>query len=92
MIEGVPGPQLPETLKKRLDSDERPLGHGPLDEALALIEQIVRRQGFSPDGLDHKGTAADRRDPRLARLAEMSMRYFSALLFIVQRRDSGDVR
>ena len=79
-------------LDHRLRSDDRPFGHGPLDELLALVEQILRGRDLFPGLDDADGGDPERIDPRLRRLAEYALRYFNALLFVVQGRKVRDVR
>jgi hypothetical protein len=92
MIEGIRGEEFRQVLNHRLRSDDRPFGHGPLDESLALVEQILRGRDLFPGLDDADGGVPERIDPRLQRLAGYALRYFNALLFVVRGPTVGDVR
>jgi hypothetical protein len=84
-VKATRGREVLVFLRERLDADARRLADGPLDEALLHVEKIVARRvpgSPQPDPLSR----ADGKEHRLRRLADLSLRFFNAQLFIVQPR------
>jgi hypothetical protein len=82
-IEGLHGAGLAPTLEQRLRSDSRRFRDGPLSESLLFVEGILERRHISPafrtEPTEHLI------DPRPQRLADMTLQYFGAQIFVVQR-------
>jgi hypothetical protein len=85
-IEGLHGHVLPAAIEQRLDSDPRRFRDGQLTETLQFVENILERRHIS---IASRTEPIERlRDPRLQRLADISLQYFGAQLFVVQRREA----
>jgi hypothetical protein len=83
-VHGVPGEQFPRTLRARLDEDHRRLRDGPLQDVSRHVERIVGDRDLARP-VEEAGT--EERDDSfrlLRRLADLSLQYFSAQLFVVQ--------
>ncbi|WP_434622821.1 hypothetical protein [Azospirillum sp. B2RO_4] len=82
------GRSVSDDFIKGLDKDNRPLGEGPLNEAVADLENMLRKNGVNPQPLRPEAVAR-LRGPRkeLYRLAELTRIHLNAQLFIVQRDD-----
>jgi len=65
-------------------SDERPLRGGPIDDTLAHIERLLRDRSLSTDIPDRGRIDKEEELRSLRRLADFSLLYFGAQLFIVQ--------
>jgi hypothetical protein len=87
---GIWGDALPGVLKHRRSVDPRPLRGGPINEVLARIDGIVSDQGLSADLPDRGRPGKTEEQEKLRRLADLSLRYFGAQLFIVQDAPSPD--
>ncbi len=85
-ITGIGGPQFPAELEDRLNHRARPFGGAPLNDALEFIGEILQRREISATFHAEPGELAV--DPRLQRLADISLQYFGAQLFVVQRREA----
>ena len=85
-IEWISGAQFPGLLLRLLAADDRPLGQH-LPHALESLEQIVHDRDLTPTFFDAPGARRDHDIGMLRRLADISLRYFNAQLFIVQRQD-----
>jgi hypothetical protein len=81
--QGISGSQFPATLENRLNGDERRFGDQPLTEALDVVGRILEDRGLSVR--DHAASTEPPVDPRLQRLADISLQFFGAQLFVVQR-------
>ena len=83
-LKGVPGEAFASTLRARRFSDDRPFGAGPLNKVLEGMERLLHEWKLPtdiPDQGRHEKSDAER---KLRRMADFSLRYFGAQLFIVQ--------
>jgi hypothetical protein len=85
-IEGISGLQFPAWLEQRLNHDSRRFGDEPLEQALRVAEDILPNRGIFAAFPDEPAERSV--DPRLQRLADISLQCFGAQLFVVQRRDA----
>ena len=85
LIEGLHGAGLTAALEQRLSSDSRRFRDGQLSESLSFVEGILERRHISPAFRTEPHERPI--DPRLQRLADISLQYFGAQLFVVQRRE-----
>ena len=81
--EGLHGAELGVAQEQRLGSQTRRFGDGPLGEQLSFVEGILKNRDISPAFPPEPAEALV--DPQLQRLADISLQYFGAQLFIVQR-------
>ena len=89
-VHGIRGEMFPGLLRERRHRDTRAFRDGPLDEALAKAEQITRERSLPLDIPDHGSAAKSEEQRKLRRLADLSLRYFGAQLFIVQDATPSD--
>ncbi len=82
-VSGVVGHDLFRKLDHRLADEKRPIGEGPLDDALAVAREALGSAGVP---VSHDLMVARSSDPKskLKALAELAFRFFGAQLFIVQ--------
>lgn len=83
---------LPEHLSSLLKRDSRPFRAGPLDEALEAIESAIRDSGAHsrPEAMPPKAPVPESEERRkLQKLADLSLGYFGAQLFIVQPKEDA---
>jgi heme oxygenase len=83
-VNGIRGEAFPGLLLKRRMRDTRALRDGPLDEALARAEHVANDRALSLDIPDRGPVPKSEEQRKLRRLADLSLRYFGAQLFIVQ--------
>jgi hypothetical protein len=83
-VTGIRGDAFPGILRHRRDADSRALRDGPLVDALSSVERVLGRHRLSAAEQDHGRPGKSREEGQLRQLADFSLRYFSAQLFIVQ--------
>jgi hypothetical protein len=88
-VKGIRGEALPALLQERRITGERPLRAGPIDDALQHVESLLRGRDLSTDLPDSGRSDKDEELRKLRRLADFSLRYFGAQLFIVQDAPPG---
>ncbi len=81
---GIRGDAFRGVLRHRRDADSRPLRDGPLADALSRVERVLRRHRLSTVQQDHGRPGKSDEEGQLRQLADFSLRYFGAQLFIVQ--------
>jgi hypothetical protein len=81
---GIRGRAFPGVLRERRMADDRPLRAGPLDKTLEYVEDLLRDRSLPTDIPDIGRAGKDEGLRKLRRLADFSLRYFGAQLFIVQ--------
>lgn len=84
-VSGVRGPDFSGKLEQRLKRDDRPLRTAVLDEALASVEKALRQSGIRERQRDLGRGDKTEEQRKLRTLADLSLRYFGAQLFIVQQ-------
>jgi streptomycin 6-kinase len=85
-IHGTEGSNFSRNLEDRLNSDSRRFGDEPLGQSITLVEAVLQRRRVS--AAFHEDHAELPVDPRLQKLADISLQYFGAQLFVVQRRET----
>ena len=91
-VHGIPGDQFPQELRARFAEDSRPLREGSLHDVVDDVERIIRDRALTIIA-DETASVEPRDDLRmLRRLADLSLRYFSAQLFVVQAAGPPDER
>jgi hypothetical protein len=88
-VKGIRGEALPALLQERRLADDRPLRAGPIDDALQHVERLLRDRDLSTDLPDSGRSDKGEELRKLRRLADFSLRYFGAQLFIVQDAPPG---
>ena len=91
-VHGIPGDQFPQDLRARFAEDRRPMREGPLHDALEDVERIIGGRALKIIADETAGVEPLDDLGMLRRLADLSLRYFSAQLFVVHAAGPPDER
>lgn len=80
----IRGQEFWPTLEQRLSKDDRPLRGGPLQDALEIATEALRRNRIREWERDFGRPDKTEEERVLMRLCDLAFRYFGAQLFIVQ--------
>ncbi len=83
-VKAVRGRAVFDELRNRLQTDDRPLRAGIIARAIGAAERSISRRKLQPRTRDGDDRGKDDEKMELQRLADLSLRFFGAQLFVVQ--------